>query len=205
LPECSASEDAARAIAALYGRSALRPGRGRPLDRPLKRMFGNSVLESPTALRRGGSSRCSSARPPPRILRLISIDKEVKQFIAEMVKSTAHPQELSRVFGKGSFSRDHQSDGAARRDRARLLAGIRALFLSPQRIERACSSEPQRRAARAALPPNSASRRDHRGIIGVETTYGRNIGTYRVIDACRRSRSTIRSVPRFFGTSWKAT
>ena len=112
--------------------------------------------------------------------------KEVKQFIAEMVKKHGFARkELSRVFGKAQFqpaiikAMEQPAETALASWQA-----YRALFLSPQRIEAGVqfwnrNAEPLARAAAEFGVPGEIIV----GIIGVETTYGRNIGTYRVIDA----------------------
>src|SRR5882762_7013641 len=168
-------------------RSALRPGRGRPLDRPpeahgsgiqslkaLTRFFVAAAL----ALQLGAAA---AADPPAYQHR-----KEVKQFIAEMVKKHGFTRrELNRVFGKAQFqpaiirAMEQPAETALASWQA-----YRALFLSPQRIEAGVqfwdrNAEPLARAAAEFGVPGEIIV----GIIGVETTYGRNIGTYRVIDA----------------------
>jgi len=112
--------------------------------------------------------------------------KEVKQFIAEMVKKHGFTRrELNRVFGKAQFqpaiikAMEQPAETALASWQA-----YRALFLSPQRIEAGVqfwnrNAEPLARAAGEFGVPEEIIV----GIIGVETTYGRNIGTYRVIDA----------------------
>src|SRR5437879_13354808 len=94
-------------------------------------------------------------------------------------------RELIRVFGKAQFqpaiikAMEQPAETALASWQA-----YRALFLSPQRIEAGVqfwnrNAEPLARAAAEFGVPGEIIV----GIIGVETTYGRNIGTYRVIDA----------------------
>jgi membrane-bound lytic murein transglycosylase B len=112
--------------------------------------------------------------------------KEVKQFIAEMVQKHGFTRkELNRVFGKAQFqpaiikAMEQPAETALASWQA-----YRALFINPQRIDAGVQfwnrhAEPLRRAgAEFGVPEEIIV-----GIIGVETTYGRNIGTYRVIDA----------------------
>ncbi len=112
--------------------------------------------------------------------------KEVKQFIAEMVKKHGFTRrELSRVFGKAQFqpgiikAMEQPAETALASWQA-----YRAIFINPQRVEAGVqfwnrNAEPLGRAAGEFGVPEEIIV----GIIGVETTYGRNIGTYRVIDA----------------------
>ena len=112
--------------------------------------------------------------------------KEVKQFIAEMVKKHGFTRrELSRVFGKAQFqpaiikAMEQPAETALASWQA-----YRAIFINSQRVEAGVqfwnrNAEPLGRAAGEFGVPEEIIV----GIIGVETTYGRNIGTYRVIDA----------------------
>jgi membrane-bound lytic murein transglycosylase B len=112
--------------------------------------------------------------------------KEVKQFIAEMVKKHGFTsKELNRVLGKAQFQPSiiRAMEQPAETALASWQA-YRAIFISPQRIEAGVqfwgrNAEPLARAAAEFGVPEEIIV----GIIGVETTYGRNIGTYRVIDA----------------------
>jgi membrane-bound lytic murein transglycosylase B len=112
--------------------------------------------------------------------------KEVKQFIAEMVQKHRFTRsELNRVFGQAQFqpaiikAMEQPAETALASWQA-----YRALFVNRERIEAGVQfwnrhAEPLRRAgAEFGVPEEIIV-----GIIGVETTYGRNIGTYRVIDA----------------------
>ena len=112
--------------------------------------------------------------------------KEVKQFIAEMVKKHRFTRrELNRVFGKAQFQPSiiRAMEQPAETALASWQA-YRAIFINPQRLEAGVqfwnrTAEPLKRAAAEFGVPEEIIV----GIIGVETTYGRNIGTYRVIDA----------------------
>ncbi len=112
--------------------------------------------------------------------------KEVKQFIAEMVKKHRFTHnELNRVFGQAQFqpaiikAMEQPAESALASWQA-----YRALFINRERIDAGVQfwnrhAEPLGRAAvEFGVPAEIIV-----GIIGVETTYGRNIGTYRVIDA----------------------
>jgi membrane-bound lytic murein transglycosylase B len=110
--------------------------------------------------------------------------REVKQFIAEMVKKHGFTRrELNRVFGKAQFqpaiikAMEQPAETAS-------WQAYRAIFINPQRVEAGVqfwnrNAQPLARAASEFGVPEEIIV----GIIGVETTYGRNIGTYRVIDA----------------------
>ena len=119
--------------------------------------------------------------PPPYPNR-----KEVKEFIAEMVKKHGFTRRaLNRVFGKAQFqpaiikAMEQPAETALASWQA-----YRAIFINPQRVEAGVqfwnrNAQPLARAASEFGVPEEIIV----GIIGVETTYGRNIGTYRVIDA----------------------
>jgi membrane-bound lytic murein transglycosylase B len=111
---------------------------------------------------------------------------EVKQFIAEMVEKHRFTRgELNRVFGQAQFqpaiikAMEQPAETALASWQA-----YRALFVNRERVERGLqfwnrhAEALQRAAAEFGVPEEIIV-----GIIGVETTYGRNIGTYRVIDA----------------------
>ena len=112
--------------------------------------------------------------------------KEVKQFIAEMVEKHRFTRsELNRIFGQAQFqpaiirAMEQPAETALASWQA-----YRALFVNRERVERGLQfwnrhAEPLERAAVEFGVPEEIIV----GIIGVETTYGRNIGTYRVIDA----------------------
>ncbi|TMH10996.1 MAG: lytic murein transglycosylase B [Betaproteobacteria bacterium] len=112
--------------------------------------------------------------------------REVKQFIAEMVKKHGFTRrELNRVFGKAQFqpaiikAMEQPAETALASWQA-----YRAIFINPQRVEAGVqfwnrNAVPLARAASEFGVPEEIIV----GIVGVETTYGRNIGTYRVIDA----------------------
>jgi peptidoglycan lytic transglycosylase B len=112
--------------------------------------------------------------------------KEVKEFISEMVKKhkfTRH--QLNRVFSQAQYqpaivkAMDQPPESALASWQA-----YRAIFIKPERIEAGAqfwnrNAEALKRAeAEFGVPEDIIV-----GIIGVETTFGRNIGTYRVIDA----------------------
>jgi len=112
--------------------------------------------------------------------------KEVKQFIAEMVhKHRFTRSELDRVFGRAQFqpaiikAMEQPAETALASWQA-----YRALFINRERIDAGVQfwnhhAEPLGRAATEFGVPAEIIV----GIIGIETTYGRNVGTYRVIDA----------------------
>ncbi|HUL91432.1 MAG TPA: lytic murein transglycosylase B [Burkholderiales bacterium] len=112
--------------------------------------------------------------------------KEVKEFVAEMVNKHGFKQkELTRVLGQAQYqpaivrAMDQPPESALGSWQA-----YRAIFVRPERIEAGAQfwnryAETLRRAA----DEFGVSEDVIIGIIGVETTFGRNIGTYRVIDA----------------------
>jgi peptidoglycan lytic transglycosylase B len=112
--------------------------------------------------------------------------KEVKEFITEMVKKHKFTRkELNRVFARAQFqpaivrAMDQPPESALASWQA-----YRAIFIKPERIEAGAQfwsrhAEALKRAsAEFGVPEDIIV-----GIIGVETTFGRNIGTFRVIDA----------------------
>src|SRR5262245_15291081 len=112
--------------------------------------------------------------------------KEVKQFIAEMVKKHKFTsRQLTRVFAQAQYqpsivrAMDQPPESALASWQA-----YRAIFLKPERVEAGAQfwtrhAEALKRAsAEYGVPEDIIV-----GIIGVETIFGRNIGTYRVIDA----------------------
>jgi membrane-bound lytic murein transglycosylase B len=112
--------------------------------------------------------------------------KEVKEFIAEMVsKHKFTSRQLTRVFAKAQYqpaivkAMDQPPESALASWQA-----YRAIFIKPERIKDGAqfwtrNAEALKRAADEYGVPEDIIV----GIIGVETTFGRNIGTYRVIDA----------------------
>ncbi|HZT62389.1 MAG TPA: lytic murein transglycosylase B [Burkholderiales bacterium] len=112
--------------------------------------------------------------------------KDVKEFVAEMVKKHGFSRrELTRVLGQARYqpgivrAMEQPPESALASWQA-----YRAIFLKPERIEAGAqfwtkNAEALKRAAGEYGVPEEVIV----GIIGVETTFGRNIGTYRVIDA----------------------
>lgn len=112
--------------------------------------------------------------------------KEAKQFISEMVSKHGFARkDLNRVFDSAQYQ---PAIINAMMQPAEVALGswqaYRAIFINPQRIDAgvqfwSLNEEPLRRAsAQFGVPEEIIV-----GIIGVETIYGRNVGTYRVIDA----------------------
>jgi membrane-bound lytic murein transglycosylase B len=112
--------------------------------------------------------------------------KETRQFISEMVRKHGFARkDLNRVFGSAQFQ---PAIINAMAQPVEVALGswqaYRALFINPQRIDAGVefwsrNEEPLRRAsAQFGVPEEIIV-----AIIGVETIYGRNVGTYRVIDA----------------------
>ncbi len=111
---------------------------------------------------------------------------EVKGFIGEMVKRHGFARkDLNRVFARAQFQ--PAIVRAMTQPVETALASwhaYRVLFVNPQRIDAGVqfalrNAEPLGRAAAEFGVPEEIIV----AIIGVETIYGRNLGTYRVIDA----------------------
>ena len=112
--------------------------------------------------------------------------KETRQFISEMVSKHGFARrDLNRVFDSAQYQ---PTIITAMNQPVEVALGswqaYRAIFIRPERIEAGVefwnrNEEPlTRAAAQFGVPPEIIV-----GIIGVETVYGRNIGTYRAIDA----------------------
>ena len=149
------------------------------------------------------------SRAAPRLLRLLSLlalcgwlalapataaggaghyaeRKDVREFIAQMVRKHGFvAAELRALFGRARY----QASVIAAitpppEPRARSWDDYRALFLTPERIQSGVIFSVKQRdalalaAARYGVPEEIIV-----AIIGVETVYGRNTGSYRVIDA----------------------
>jgi membrane-bound lytic murein transglycosylase B len=112
--------------------------------------------------------------------------KDVKEFVAEMVKKHGfNRKELSRVLSQAQYqpaivrAMDQPPESALNSWQA-----YRAIFIRPERIDAGAqfwirnADALKRAAGEYGVPENVIV-----GIIGVETTFGKNIGTYRVIDA----------------------
>jgi len=112
--------------------------------------------------------------------------KEVKEFVTEMVKRHGFKQkELTRVFAQAQYqptivkAMDQPPESALGSWQA-----YRAIFIKPERIEAGAQFWNRNAdALKRAADEFGVSEDVIVGIIGVETTFGRNIGTYRVIDA----------------------
>jgi membrane-bound lytic murein transglycosylase B len=112
--------------------------------------------------------------------------KDVKEFVAEMAKKHGfNRRELTRVLAQAQYqpsivrAMDQPPESTLGSWQA-----YRAIFIKPERIEAGAqfwgkNAETLKRAAAEFGVPEDVIV----GIIGVETTFGRNIGTYRVIDA----------------------
>jgi len=112
--------------------------------------------------------------------------KEVKEFVAEMVKKHGFKQkQLTRVLAQAQYqpaivrAMDQPPESALGSWQA-----YRAIFVRPERIEAGTQFWSRHAVALARAADEFGVSEDVIvGIIGVETTFGRNIGTYRVIDA----------------------
>ena len=112
--------------------------------------------------------------------------EDVRRFIAEMVdKHGFVRKELRTLFSKARFQPEIIKAITPPIDpRARSWQGYRALFLTPQRIQAGVEFREQHREALArAAELYGVPEEIVVAIIGVETVYGRNTGSYRVIDA----------------------
>lgn len=111
---------------------------------------------------------------------------EVRRFIAEMAEKHGFlPQELRTLFSKARFQPEViKAITPAIEPRARSWQAYRALFLTPQRIQAGVEFRERHREALArATERYGVPEEIIVAIIGVETVYGRNTGSYRVIDA----------------------
>jgi membrane-bound lytic murein transglycosylase B len=112
--------------------------------------------------------------------------KDVKEFVSEMAKKHGfNRRELTRVLAQAQYQPSivRAMDQPPESTLGSWLA-YRAIFIKPERIEAGAqfwskNADTLRRAASEFGVPEDVIV----GIIGVETTFGRNIGTYRVIDA----------------------
>jgi membrane-bound lytic murein transglycosylase B len=112
--------------------------------------------------------------------------KEVKEFVAEMVEKHGFSRkELTRVLGEAQYqpaivrAMDQPPETVLGSWQA-----YRAIFVKPERVEAGAEFWNRNAdALRRAAAEFGVQEDVIIGIIGVETTFGRNIGTYRVIDA----------------------
>ena len=112
--------------------------------------------------------------------------KDVRQFIADMVDKHGFVRnELRALFSKARFQPAIIKAITPPIDpRAASWQAYRALFLTPQRIQAGVEFREQHRDALArATELYGVPEEIIVAIIGVETVYGRNTGSYRVIDA----------------------
>jgi len=112
--------------------------------------------------------------------------KEVKQFVEEMTRKHGFSKrELNRVLGRAQFqpaiirAMEQPPESALASWQA-----YRAIFIKPERIEAGAQFWNRNAGALKRAADEYGVREDVIiGIIGVETTFGKNIGTFRVIDA----------------------
>jgi membrane-bound lytic murein transglycosylase B len=112
--------------------------------------------------------------------------KDVRQFIARMVRTHGFvAAELRALFGHARYQPTIIAAITPPAEaRARSWQAYRALFLTPERIEAGVAFRAREREALArAAALYGVPEEIIVGIIGVETVYGRNTGSYRVIDA----------------------
>ena len=112
--------------------------------------------------------------------------KDVREFIAQMVDRHGFvKEELRQVFKRARFKPEIiTAITPPSTPRAKSWSAYRALFLTPARIEAGVEFREQQREALAhAAELYGVPEEIIVGIIGVETVYGRNTGSYRVIDA----------------------
>jgi membrane-bound lytic murein transglycosylase B len=131
------------------------------------------------ALSSGISANAGAAKP-------YAGRKDVREFITQMVdKHGFAGKELRALFGRAQFQPSIiTAITPPSAPRAKSWTAYRALFLTPERIEAGVDfsmeqREPLARAAALYGVPEEIIV----AIIGVETVYGRNTGSYRVIDA----------------------
>ncbi len=112
--------------------------------------------------------------------------EDVRQFIAEMVdKHGFVRKELRTLLSKARFQPTIiKAITPPIEPRAKSWQAYRALFLTPERIEAGIAFREHHRVALArAVELYGVPEEIIVAIIGVETVYGRNTGSYRVIDA----------------------
>ena len=112
--------------------------------------------------------------------------EDVRQFIVEMVDRHGFVRkELRTLFSKARFQPAViKAITPPTEPRAKSWQAYRALFLTPQRIEAGVEfREQQREVLARATALYGVPEEIIVAIIGVETVYGRNTGSYRVIDA----------------------
>jgi peptidoglycan lytic transglycosylase B len=110
--------------------------------------------------------------------------EEVRQFISTMVqKHGFSKRQLESVFARVQAQPAVLKSMTLAPESSRAWQSYRAIFLNPQRIEAGVrfwnrhAEALERASAEFGVPEEIVL-----GIIGVETTYGRNMGSYRVID-----------------------
>ena len=110
---------------------------------------------------------------------------DVRQFIAAMVQKHGFTKkQLESVFGRVQPQPAVLKSMTLAPESSRAWQSYRAIFVNPQRIEAGVrfwnrhAEALERASAEFGVPEEIVL-----GIIGVETTYGRNMGSYRVIDA----------------------
>ena len=112
--------------------------------------------------------------------------KDVREFIAEMVDRHGFSRnELRSLFSRARFQPDIIAAMTPPAEpRARSWQAYRALFLTPERIAAGLAFRVRQREALArATERYGVPAEIIVAIIGVETVYGRNTGSHRVIDA----------------------
>ncbi|MBE0612968.1 MAG: lytic murein transglycosylase B [Burkholderiales bacterium] len=112
--------------------------------------------------------------------------KDVHEFISQMVDRHGFvKEELRQVFKRARFKPEIiTAITPPSTPRAKSWSAYRALFLTPERIEAGVEFREQQREALAhAAELYGVPEEIIVGIIGVETVYGRNTGSYRIIDA----------------------
>src|SRR5262245_7535339 len=112
--------------------------------------------------------------------------KEVKDFVSEMAKKHGFDRrQLTRVLGQAQYqpaivrAMEQPAESALASWQA-----YRSIFLKPERIEAGAQFWSRNAAALKRAESEFGVPEDVIvGIIGVETTFGKNVGTFRVIDA----------------------
>jgi len=127
----------------------------------------------------GAATRAYAATPYPQ-------RQAVRQFIAEMVDKHGFVEhELSRLFARARFQPAIiKAITPPKEAHARSWQAYRSLFLTRERIEAGIEfGERHREALARATVRYGVPEEIIVAIIGVETVYGRNVGSYRIIDA----------------------
>jgi peptidoglycan lytic transglycosylase B len=130
------------------------------------------------------ASTLAAAQAPASAAASYAKREDVRQFISTMVQRHGFSKKhLQSVFGRVQAQPAVLKSMTLAPESSRAWLSYRAIFVNPQRIDAGVrfwsrhAEALERAGAEFGVPPEVIL-----GIIGVETTYGRNMGSYRVID-----------------------